>query len=208
MFYHICGELTYYESGMAVIDCGGVGYRLTVSGTTQNSFPPLNESNPPRVKLYTHLSVREDAVELFGFSTQKELYSFKLLISVSGIGPKAAISILSTMTPEQFALAVVSEDTKLISRAQGVGAKSAARIVLELKDKLGGSDAGSGFSSDTFSAAAKNGGGNNKLSEAQNALVVLGYSRAEAISALKSVKTENLELEEIIRSALAVLSKM
>ncbi len=208
MFYHICGELTYYESGMAVIDCGGVGYRLTVSGTTQNSFPPLNESKPPRVKLYTHLSVREDAFELFGFSTQKELYSFKLLISVSGIGPKAAISILSSMTPEQFALAVVSEDTKSISRAQGVGAKSAARIVLELKDKLGSSDKSTGLSSDTFSAAASVTGGNNKLSEAQNALVVLGYSRAEAISALRSIKTENLGLEEIIRSALAVLSKI
>ena len=208
MFYHVNGGLTYFESGMAVIDCGGVGYKLTISQTTQNTLPPFDEKNPPKVKLYTYLSVREDAMELFGFATQEELSTFKMLISVSGVGPKAAMAILSIMSPEQFALAVISEDTKSISRAQGVGAKSAARIVLELKDKLGAVEKSSSSAANTFIAAAKTDGGQNKLSEAQNALLVLGYSRAEALSALKSIKAENMELEEIIRAALSVLSKL
>ena len=208
MFYHISGGLTYFESGMAVIDCGGVGYKLTVSGTTQNTLPPYSEDNPPKVKLYTYLSVREDAMELFGFATESELSTFRMLISVSGVGPKAAMAILSIMTPEQFALAVVSEDTKAISRASGVGAKSAARIVLELKDKLGAASKSSSTAADTFVAATRGDSGSNKLSEAQNALIVLGYSRAEATSALRSIKAENMELEEIIRSTLMVLSKV
>ena len=210
MFYSVKGELTVLETGMAVIECCGVGYRLTVSGTTQNTLPPPSEKDPPLVKLYTWLSVRENEVELFGFSTREELSTFRMLISVSGIGPKAAMSILTVMNPEQFALAVISEDTKAISRAPGVGAKSAARVVLELKDKLGGDSAAA--VSKTYSDAVTSGGtganAQNKLSEAQNALLVLGYSRAEAVAALKSIKCENMELEEIIRAALSVLAKL
>ena len=138
MFYYISGKLAHLESGFAVVEAnGGVGYKLSITGTTYDSMPPRHTvSEPPAVKLFTYMSVREDGIELFGFATESELSAFKMLLSVSGVGPKAAISILSFLTPEKLALAVCSEDTKTISRANGVGAKTAARIVLELKDKM------------------------------------------------------------------------
>ena len=207
MFYSLNGKLTVLESTVAVIDVGGIGYKLTVSGTTHDSLPApkLNTAEAPTVKLYTYLAVREDDIELFGFYSSEELSSFKLLISVSGVGPKAAMAILTLLTPEKFALAVCSEDTKTLSKASGVGAKTAARIVLELKDKLTKESASvmsSGGSSESFAEAPK-----NRLSEAQDALVVLGYSRSEAVTVLKSIDTANLELEEIIRVALKKLMK-
>ena len=136
MFYYINGKLTHLAPGFAVLDVGGVGYRLTVSGTTYNAMPPRSASNPPSVRLYTHLAVREDDIELFGFATEAELSSFRMLISVSGVGPKAAMSVLSFLTPEKFALAVCTDDRKTIAKANGIGPKTAARIILELKDKM------------------------------------------------------------------------
>lgn len=208
MFYYINGKLTVLEATVAVIDVGGVGYKLTVSGTTHDSLPSprLQADEAPTVKLFTHLAVREDDLELFGFYSAEELSAFKMLTSVSGVGPKAAMAILTLLTPEKFAMAVCSEDTKTLSKASGVGAKTAARIVLELKDKLskeaptivGGSTSSVGG----FAEAPK-----NKLSEAQDALVVLGYSRSEAISVLKSFDTSGLELEDIIRISLKKLMK-
>ncbi len=209
MFYYLNGKLTVLESSTAVIDIGGVGYKLTISGTTHDSLPSPrpNTSDAETVKLFTYLAVREDDLELFGFYSYEELSAFKLLISVSGVGPKAAMAILTLLTPEKFALAVCSEDTKTLSKASGVGAKTAARIVLELKDKLskdvsmtsmGGADV-------TFAPTSK--AQSNKLSEAQDALVVLGYSRSEAISVLKGIDTSGMELEEIIRTALKKLMK-
>ena len=207
MFYYLNGKLTVLESAVAVIDVGGVGYKLTVSGTTHDSLPApkANAEDAPTVKLYPYLAVREDDMELFGFYSSEELSSFKMLISVSGVGPKAALAILTLLTPEKFALAVCSEDTKTLSKASGVGAKTAARIVLELKDKLTKESASvisSGGSGAAFTEAPK-----NRLSEAQDALVVLGYSRSEAIAVLKTIDTGNLELEEIIRLALKKLMK-
>lgn len=210
MYYYISGKLTILESNVAVIDAGGVGYKLTISGTTHDSLPTpkFNAEEAPTVRLYTYLAVREDDMELFGFYSNEELSAFKLLISVSGVGPKAAMAILTLLTPEKFALAVCSEDTKTLSKASGVGAKTAARIVLELKDKLskenatiasmGGSRSSISLSSDTPK---------NRLSEAQDALVVLGYSRSEAVSVLKTIDTAGLELEDIIRLALKKLMK-
>lgn len=206
MFYYLNGSLTVKESNTAVIDTGGVGYKLTISGTTYDSLPAprLNRSDAPNVLLYTYLAVREDDVELFGFYSSEELSAFKMLISVSGVGPKAAMAILTLLSPEKFALAVCSEDTKTLSKASGIGAKTAARIVLELKDKMAKENPPAltgereGFVSNTPS---------NRLSEAQDALVVLGYSRSEAISALKSINTDGLELEEIIRLSLKKLMK-
>ena len=208
MFYYLNGNLTHVESNIAVLDVGGVGYKLTVSGTTCDALPPRSYSNPPMVKLYTYLAVREDDIELFGFATQTELASFKMLISVSGVGPKAAMSILSFLTPEKFALAVCTDDRKTIAKANGIGPKTAARIILELKDKMlkesGGAIPEVGETPSAASPSAQNRG---KLSEAIDALVVLGYSRAEAMNALKDVDTATLELEEIIRVSLKKLMK-
>ncbi len=207
MFYYISGKLTLLETGIAVLDVGGVGYKLTISGTTYDAMPPSRSvKEPPTVKLYTHLAVREDDIELFGFATETELSSFKLLLTVSGVGPKAAMSILSLLTPEKFALAVCTDDKKTISKANGIGPKTAARIILELKDKLikeHGEDAFSPLPQKSGTTGPAGG----KLHEATDALMVLGYSRAEALAALKDVDFSAMELEEIIRLSLKKLMK-
>ena len=214
MFYFISGKLALAECeqdrGFAVIDAGGVGYKLTVSGTTYDRLPPhLSVSEPPFVKLYTYMAVREDGVELYGFSTTEELSAFKMLISVSGVGPKVALSVLSLLTPEKFALAVCSDDKKTISKASGVGAKTAARIVLELKDKLLKT---SFADDDVISASTPSSGASSpvpearkKISEALDALTVLGYNRAQINTVLASIDTNSLSLEEIIKAALKKL---
>lgn len=214
MFYYISGKLAALirdgDRGTAVIDAGGVGYKFTVSGTTIDSMPPhLSVSEMPDVKLYSYMSVREDGVELFGFSTTEELSAFKMLISVSGVGPKVAISVLSLLTPQQFALAVCADDKKAISKANGVGAKTAARIVLELKDKLmkssiGVSD-GIGESNIGGNAGGAPKADRAKLSEAQDALTVLGYNRSQINSVLSTIDTSTLSLEDIIKAALKKL---
>jgi Holliday junction DNA helicase RuvA len=153
------------------------------------------------------MAVREDGIELFGFASETELSSFKMLLSVSGVGPKAAISILSLLTPEKFALAVCTEDRKTISKANGIGPKTAARIILELKDKLMKEtdlDAAANASIESVAPVKTNSG---KLSEAQDALMVLGYSRTEALNVLKNIDTQTLGLEEIIKKALKLLMK-
>ena len=203
MFYYIKGKLVHLEPSCAVIDAGGVGYKLTISYSTFESLPHGNTEAP--VLLYTYFAVREDGVELFGFFSEQELSTYKLLISVSGVGPKAAMSILSLLTPEKFAIAVCTEDAKAISKAQGIGAKTAARIILELKDKLSADvtekDIASNFVQNTRTPVG------GKMSEAQDALLVLGYSRSEALNVLKNIDVSNLSLEEIIRIALKKLIK-
>ena len=209
MFYYISGKLAHLEYGTAVIDAGGVGYRFTISGTTYDAMPPNRSvENPPVVRLYSYMAVREDGIELFGFATKTELEAFKLLISVSGVGPKAAMSILTLLTPEKFALAVCTDDKKTISKANGIGPKTAARVILELKDKLMKEHAGDDFGTvATVGTAPQSNAGRGKLSEATDALIVLGYSRSEAMSAIKDLNTESMELEEIIRAALKKLMK-
>lgn len=203
MFYYLSGKLALLKNDLAVIDVGGVGYKLTISGTTYEAMP-ANRSvkEPPTIKLFTYLAVREDGLELFGFATETELATFKLLITVSGVGPKAAMAILSHLTPEKFALAVCTDDKKTISKANGIGPKTAARVILELKDKLmkeNGSFAGEMPAS---LAAAVSPAKNGKLAEATDALMVLGYSRAEAMAAMKDMDIAKMELEEIIRLSL------
>ncbi len=207
MFYYLCGKLTHLENSIAVLDVGGVGYKLTISGTTYDAMPPNRSvKEPPTVRLYTYMAVREDGIELFGFYNETELASFKLLISVSGVGPKAAMSILSLLSPEKFALAVCTDDKKTIAKASGIGPKTAARIILELKDKLMKEHAGEDFSAASAPATVAHGGAaRGKLSEATDALVVLGYSRTEAMNVLKDIPTESMELEEIIRTCLKKL---
>lgn len=205
MFYYISGKLAHLDPTFAVVDAGGVGYKLTISGTTHAAMPPhLTASEPPTVKLFTYMSVREDGVELFGFSKEEELSSFKMLITVSGVGPKAAISILTQLTPQKLAIAICTDDKKAIAKANGIGPKTAARIVLELKDKLAKETVIS--ESDTISMdELLNVSTSSKRKDAEDALSVLGYSRSEAANALRGIDTENLELDDIIRLALKKL---
>lgn len=200
MYYYISGELVLAEPNFAVVDAGGVGYKLTVSGTTLGKLAGKVGS---RVKLYTHLAVREDAVELFGFAEEEELSAFRLLISVSGVGAKSAVSILSLMSPERFAAAVMTGDSKAISQAQGIGAKTAARVILELKDKVK-KELSELPEDETAEEETLTVGG--RLAEAADALAVLGYSRAEAAYALKGMSPDT-ELEALIRAALSRLIK-
>lgn len=199
MFYYVKGTLVICEGTFAVIDCGGVGYKLTVSETT---FSKIAGKLGSEVTLYTYLSVREDAVELIGFYSTDELSAFKMLITVSGVGPKAAIAILSIMTPEKFAFAVSTGDSKAIAKANGVGAKTAARVILELRDKvtkeLSAVDAETG---EVFTPSVST----SASTEAVSALMVLGFTRAEAERALSGVNL-NDSLENIITAALKKLA--
>ena len=198
MYYHISGELVLVDLSYAVIDAGGVGYELTISRNTQAKLTGIGQ----KVKLYTYYSVREDGVELFGFYDLDEKKAFELLIGVQGVGPKAAMSVLSVLTPDGLSAAVASENTKLISQAPGVGAKTAARIVLELKDKLGKLFPSSTEGQTTVDVSSLPRHNDGVLSEARNALVVLGYKPQEALTALKNVDTTKCTVEEAIRLAL------
>lgn len=202
MFYYISGTLAHREPGFAVLDCGGVGYRLTVS---QNTMAALDTLQGKSAKLYTHMAVREDDVELFGFFTEDELHTFRLLTGVSGIGPKAAMGVLSAFTPDGLARAVSGEDVKAISKANGIGAKSAARIVLELKDKLSFAAAISTAAAPQNTSAAPSGSG--AMHEAAEALAALGYGRSEINAVLAKIDASKMEAGEIIRSALAQFMK-
>ena len=200
MFYYVSGPVADIEPGLAVIDCGGVGYACA---TTNYTLSQLKKGTP--AKLYTYLNVREDAMELFGFADQSELRSFKLLISVSGVGPRAALAILSAVTPQQLALAVVTGDEKALTAANGIGKKIAQRVILELKDKLAAEEAVvSGKGSVPMAAV---GLPHSKKSEATAALAVLGYGSAEIAAALKGIDMDALSLEDIIRQALKKMMK-
>jgi len=205
MLYYIRGELVLLDPGCAVIDVGGVAYKMAISQNSYDALPKTGfRQEPIQAKLYTYLSVREDGIDLYGFASTEELSAFKLLISVSGVGPKVALSVLSLLSPEKFALAVCTEDKKTISKASGVGPKTAARIILELKDKLSAVTLPENMISSEASSTNNN---KSNLSEAIDALVVLGYSRSEALSALKEIDTSTMPLEEIIRQALKKLMR-
>lgn len=198
MFYSIRGRLLRAEPGFAVIEAGGVGYKLAITFQTLSKLPAQNSE----VMLYTHLNVREDAIDLFGFYDESELNCFKMLTSVNGVGPKAALSILSDASPEKFALYVATGDVKSITRAQGIGPKLAQRIVLELKDKVTSQDVGKGI---TQTAIPNEVGGGN-AGEAISALLVLGYSQAQAAQAVAQLN-QNSTVEELIKEALKILAK-
>jgi Holliday junction DNA helicase RuvA len=200
MFYYLIGVVAEMEANLAVIDCGGVGYACA---TTNYTLSQLKKGE--RAKLYTYMNVREDAVDLFGFSSQSELHSFKLLLGVSGVGPKAALAILSTNTPANLAMAVVMGDEKALTAAPGIGKKIAQRIILELKDKLAKEQAS--FGPDTGGSVPLTVLPNDKAKEAGAALAVLGYSGSEVAAALKGIDIDTLPLEEIIRQALKRMVK-
>ncbi|MBE6591270.1 MAG: Holliday junction branch migration protein RuvA [Ruminococcaceae bacterium] len=200
MFYSVNGTLCLCEPGIAVVEAGGVGYQLTVS---LRDMGELSRKVGEKVLLYTHLSVREDGVELFGFSQKQELDIFRLLNTVSGVGPKAAMSILGSLSASDVVSAVLAGDAKGLSCAQGIGNKTAQRIILELKDKLAKSKTGD-ISSAPLAAAAPSRG--SAVAEAVNALVVLGYSRQQASEALSGVDVTGKSVEALIREALKALS--
>ncbi len=201
MFYHIDGTVSVLEPYLAVIDCGGVGYALN---TTLNSLGQLRVGQ--RAKMYTYLQVREDVFELYGFYSQAEKHCFEMLISVSGVGPKAALSILSSNTPEGITMAIISGNDKALTVAQGIGKKIAQRIILELKDKM--QKESEKLEMPAFVAqigepeTAK-----SKLSDASAALAVLGYGGSEIAAALKGIDLAALPLEDVIRAALKNMMK-
>lgn len=199
MFYYVEGKVAHLEPFLAVIDCGGVGYACK---TTNNTLSKLKKGQVQR--LYTYLNVGEDIFELFGFATESELGSFKQLISVSGVGPKAALAILSSTTPESLAMAIVGGNEKALTAAPGIGKKIAQRIILELKDKIAKEAPEMSFGAVGGGTMAAVSG---KMAEAAAALAVLGYGQNDINAALKGVDAENLPLEEIVRQSLKKMVK-
>ena len=195
MLYYVSGPVTVLEPGLAVIDCGGVGYGCRVTAYTAGQLK-LDQ----KTKLYITESIREDAFDLYGFISREEQHCFQLLTSVTGVGPKAAMGILSGGGPQNFTLAVMTGDEKLLTAAPGVGKKLAQRIILELKDKVGGSSVELDFS--TGASAAPIQQGNTALATA--ALQELGYSPAEIATALKGVNP-TATTEEMVRYALRAM---
>lgn len=197
MIYSITGNVLHIGSDMVVIECGGIGYYINTTLTTLSQI----SAKTSKVTLYTHLAVREDDISLYGFATYDELNAFKLLTSVSGVGPKVGLSILSVLTPQSFALAVATGDSKAFTKAKGVGSKVAQRITLELKDKVShetellGDNADVNFSTDGFPDAE----------QAVLALTTLGYSQSDAASAVAKLD-RSLSVEELIKGGLKALS--
>lgn len=198
MLYSLTGELIKKGTGFAVVECGGVGFFCNTSNTTLYDI-----SGERKVTLFTHLNVREDAMDLFGFSTENELQWFRMLISVNGVGPKAALAILSELTPDRLALAISANDVKMIKSAPGIGPKIAQRIILDLKDKVSAYATDNGFEDIAKISAAKD---MPNVSEAVAALTMLGYSQADASVAVSQIDP-SLSVEDIIRQALKILSK-
>ncbi len=199
MFYYLNGTITVLEAGLAVVDCAGVGYACHCSSYTQSQL----RVGEPR-KLYTHVNVKEDAFDIYGFSGREELRLFEHLTGVTGVGPASALAILSVLSPDQLTLAIMTGDEKSITRAKGVGAKSAKRIILELKDKIGGElDFSAGPGGGAAVAAAYPEG--SRVALASAALAELGYSQSEAAAALKGADAEHMSVEELVRYGLRAM---
>lgn len=197
MFYYLDGAVTELLPGIAVVDCGGVGYACR---TTANTLSALKRGQ--RGKLYTFLHVGDSIFDLYGFATQNELNAFRMLIGVSGVGPKAALAVLSAVTPDALTMALVTEDERTLTAVPGIGKKIARRMILELKDKLSGETfGGADFSGGTAPAFV------GKSTEAAQALAALGYSTQEVQTAMKGLDTASLSLEEIIRQSLKKMAK-
>ncbi len=198
MFAYIKGSLEEKSTNFVVIDVGGIGYKIYMSSSVISNIGELGSI----IKVYTHQHVREDDISLYGFLTNEELKMFELLLQVSGIGAKSAITMLSNISPSSFAVAVISNDIKTLTKIPGVGAKSAQRIVLELKDKLKSEDAIS--KSEEINIVIKE---DETSSEAIAALQILGYNRVEINKAIERIDTNNLSTEDIIKVALKYLAR-
>lgn len=198
MFYYLMGTVAHMEEGLAVIDCGGVGYGCHTTSTTLSRL-----KKGETAKLFTYCNIKEDAFDIYGFYTNEELKSFQMLLGVTGVGPKVALSILSYTSPDRLSLAIMTGDEKALTQVQGVGKKMAQRIILELKDKLG--SLMTEIDSSYEAVASVNTG--SKAAEAAAALAALGYSASEAGAALKGIDVDLLPVEEIIRAALKKMMK-
>jgi len=202
MFHYISGKVAALEANLAVIDAGGVGYAIFTTTTSQAELQ-MGEFG----KLFTYNVIREDCFDLYGFSTLGEKRCFELLLGVSGVGPKAALSILSSTTPEGLAMSILAEDEKMLTRAQGIGKKIAQRVILELKDKMGKNAEAVALSGGTRSAATPRAVGGDVLGDAVAALAVLGYSQGEISLALRDIDVASHSLEQVIRLALKNMAK-
>ena len=197
MIYSVHGKLVHLEPNLAVVECGGVGYGVRTSAVTVSRLPAMGEE----VTLYTYLHVTDAGIDLFGFYDSYELSCFKMLLGVTRVGPKAALGVLSTVTAEQFAMAVAAGDFKTLAKAPGLGSKTAQRIVLELKDKLKKDKVVSGIELPDFTPVQES----SNAGEAISALVVLGYTQGEAASAVMPLDP-SMSVEDMIKKALQTLA--
>ena len=200
MFHYISGVAAELLPGMAVIDCGGVGFQVNTSAYTLSQLRAGE-----KVKLYTFVYIREDTFEIYGFSGKIEKHCFEMLLGVSGVGPKAALAILSVNTPEGLVMAIVTGNEKAITAAPGVGKKIAQRVILELKDKMAKETESGAIPAAAMQTVPVS--DRSKLGDASAALAVLGYSTPEINAALKQVPIDELSLEEIIKAALKQMMK-
>ena len=201
MFHYINGLVAELLPNLAVIDCGGVGFAVNTSAYTVSQL-----KTGEKTKLYTFVYIREDCMDIYGFASKSEKHCFEMLIGVSGVGPKAAIAILSSSAPENLVMNIVSGNEKALTAAPGIGKKIAQRIILELKDKLAKETAEISFEDvPVFNAVSES--GNTKINDASAALMVLGYSSSEIAAAPKKVDVEKLSLEEIIKASLKQMIK-
>ena len=201
MFHYINGVVADMLPNIAVIDCGGVGFEINTSNYSLSQLKTGEKG-----KLYTYTYIREDCMDIYGFVSKSEKRCFEMLISISGVGPKAAIAILSAGSPENLIMNIVSGNEKALTAAPGIGKKIAQRIILELKDKLAKETAEISFA-DIPAFTTSNAGGNSKLNDASAALAVLGYSSSEISAAFKNIDVEKLSLEEIIKASLKQMIK-
>jgi Holliday junction DNA helicase RuvA len=202
LYSYINGVVTHKTNDTVVLENNGIGYNINTSLSTLSCLTDNNK----QVKLYTYLYVREDIFSLYGFISQDELKMFLLLISVSGVGPKAALSIISTISPSKFSLCVITDDSKALTAAQGVGPKLAQRIILELKDKIKKTTLETDFQNSNLSDATTK-GFDKPLKDAIEALLVLGYRKDSAYEAVKSNYQEGIELEALIKNSLKFLAR-
>ena len=200
MFHYISGIAAELLPGMAVIDCGGVGFEVNTSAYTLSQIKAGE-----KVKLYTFVYIREDTFEIYGFSGKSEKHCFEMLLGVSGVGPKAALAILSVNTPEGLVMTIVTGNEKAITAAPGVGKKIAQRVILELKDKMAKETESGAIPAPALQTVPVS--DRSKLGDASAALAVLGYSTPEINAALKLVPIDELSLEEIIKAALKQMMK-
>jgi len=193
MFAYLKGKLSFKNNEIAIVDVGGVGFNVLIPFSTYQLLPDIDQE----VKLYTYMAVREDNISLFGFSSIEEKRIFEQLISVSGIGPKLGVGILSDITPADFSLAVITDDVNRLTKISGIGKKTAQRIIIELKDKMKTEDVKATTEAPVLRSVI-----NNDVEEAISALQVLGYPNKEAVNMVNAVVTEGMKVEEIIKLAL------
>ena len=204
MISYIKGEIVYNDSDSLIVENNGIGYKVIVPAFSAQKLC----SQKGQVTVYTYMSVREDGITLFGFSSVEERSLYEKLISVSGIGPKAAVSILGVLTPSQLITAIVSADSAAIARAPGIGKKTAQRVILDLKDKIGNDDIADIFDGNGGEAVSETAAAGDDRSEAVEALVALGYSRSEAVKAVSRVYNEGMDVQKILSASLRELSRL